>query len=70
VQGTVDGITIVYIGNYLDYNNSTGKHEYYYYAGNDRVAMSKSGGAIYYLLRDYLSLPLGQAFEIKINLRK
>jgi RHS repeat-associated protein len=51
VVGTV-GTTTTYIGNYLEY--TTSGIVKYYYAGNTRVAMRDSSGALKFLLGDHL----------------
>jgi RHS repeat-associated protein len=53
VKGTVNGVTTVYVGNYYEYNVSTGVATSYYYAGSTRVAM-RQGSAVYYLFGDHL----------------
>jgi len=53
VKGTVSGVTTAYVGNYYEYNVSTGVATSYYYAGATRVAMRQSS-TVYYLLGDHL----------------
>ncbi len=51
VEGTMDGVTTVYVGNH--YEQSDGTVRKYYYAGGQRVAM-RENGTLYYLIGDHL----------------
>jgi YD repeat-containing protein len=54
VKGTVGNVTTIYIGNYFEWNVSTGSMIKYYYAGTTRIAM-REGSTLYWLLGDHLS---------------
>jgi YD repeat-containing protein len=55
VQGTVNGVTIKYVGNYYECEGTGPFYTYrkYYYAGGVRVAMSR-GAMVNYFLTDHL----------------
>jgi RHS repeat-associated protein len=52
VIATISGTTIVYIGNYVEWNDTTSALTKYYYAGNTRIAVR--GTYLRYLLSDHL----------------
>jgi len=52
VKATLNGTTIVYLGNYVEWNDTTSSLIKYYYAGTARVALR--GAALRYLLSDHL----------------
>ena len=54
VKGTVNGATMVYVGNHFEWSGSTGTMKKYYYASGVRVAMRKGSGDPKWLLADHL----------------
>ncbi len=52
VKATINGTTIVYIGNYVEWNETTTSLTKYYYAGATRIAVRTA--ALRYLLTDHL----------------
>jgi RHS repeat-associated protein len=52
VKATINGTTIVYVGNYFEWNDTTSALTKYYYAGNTRIAVR--GTYLRYLLTDHL----------------
>jgi len=55
VKSSANGITTVYIGNYLEWNVSSGQMTKYYYAGQTRIAMRTTTGDLKWLIGDHLS---------------
>ncbi len=56
VKGTVNGTTIAYIGEYLEWRGSTSTMIKYYFAGNTRVA-TRNGSTLKFLLGDHSLVP-------------
>jgi hypothetical protein len=51
---TANGATTVFIGDYYEYDVSSGAAKQYYYAGAARIAMRQGGGDLLCLLGDHL----------------
>jgi len=54
VLSTAAGATVVYVGNYLEYDVSSGEMTTYYYAGAVRIAMRVGTNEPLWLLGDHL----------------
>jgi RHS repeat-associated protein len=54
ILGTENGVTMVYIGNYFEWNVNTSAMTKYYYAGTERVAMKVGTNYPTWLLGDHL----------------
>jgi RHS repeat-associated protein len=52
VKATINGTTIIYIGNYVEWNDTTSAMTKYYYAGATRIALRAT--YLRYLLTDHL----------------
>ena len=57
VKGTVNGTTVIYIGNYFEWTGSTNTMKTYYYAGSTRVAMRTGSSILNFLLGDHSLVP-------------